>query len=122
MESASKKRKRKTCPKCKEEYTARHLSRHTCISNQETVAQPVQQTSSSLNADTNEQGTFVDIDVLQYSDSDTLDNDVCFDEFFSDSSDNEEELLFMDSLLEDNYSSDDQASDVAHDHYLGYFF
>lgn len=124
MEAVSKKRKRKTCTQCSEEFTARHLSRHSCNQNQETKKNE-QQTSSSANTNRNDKDIHVPVDFLQYSDSDDLDSDVCFDASFSDSSDNGEELLYVDRLLEDEYSSDDQMTDVPNDHddqYLVYFF
>ena len=124
MEAVSKKRKRKTCTQCSEEFTARHLSRHSCNKNQETKKNE-QQTSSSANTNRNDKDIHVPVDFLHYSDSDDLDSDVCFDAGFSDSSDNGEELLFVDRLLEDEYSSDDQMTDFPNDHddqYLVYFF
>lgn len=51
----NKKRKRKTCIQCNEEYSARHLSRHACIPNEETVKEPLHQTSSAVNTDTSQQ-------------------------------------------------------------------
>lgn len=118
----NKKRKRKTCIQCNEEYSARHLSRHACIPNEETVNEPLHQTSSAVNTDTSKQDIGVDINLPRYSDSEDCDNEVCVDEHLSDSSDNEEELLFVDGLLDNDYSSDDQTSDVTYDQYLVSFF
>lgn len=118
----NKKRKRKTCIQCNEEYSARHLSRHACIPNEETVKEPLHQTSSAVNTDTSQQDIHEHINLPRYSDSEDCDNEVCADEHLSDSSDNEEELLFVDGLLEDDYSSDDQTSDVTYDQYLVSFF
>lgn len=98
------------------------MSRHACIPNEETVNKPLHQTSSAVNTDTSKQDIGVDINLPRYSDSEDCDSEVCVDEHLSDSSDNEEELLFVDGLLDNDYSSDDQTSDVTYDQYLVSFF
>lgn len=49
----------------------------------------------------------MDINLLRYLDFEDCDNEVCVDEYLLDLFDNEEEFLFVDGFLDNDYLLDD---------------
>lgn len=115
MERKRKRREPKTCSGCGEEYSGRHLLRHTCSSNQtedpsddtrKVHAAPI--VKSVTDAERSENRTLTSLehdedDIVMEEEDDIPTNDVCL----SESSDNEEELceIDIDSILDEEDSS-----------------